>query len=707
MAALAPDRGTEREPTAGADKLPEVSTRVVAVFLRYFEHRCGTKRTRAALARVGGPPLEYLLHPDNFVSLAYCERVARVLSEEAGDGRFLRKVGAYQFAHPDAFGLVPPWLRSFGSPRAYYRRYAKRAPLHNRLCEVRFEQKSATQAQIHHQSKKPETTRLLCDGRVGQLALAPTLWSLPPARVTELRCQVLGAPACVYDVEWVPSVRPVVRGFFAGGLGFVLGVLAGGLVWGGAALVFCALVAMMLAYRERAARSARHVRDAVEGAENSLEELKQRFDDVQRLKAETDEAHESLLAEMDRRERAEAALVEAQKLEAIGLLSGGIAHDFNNLLTVILNAAEMAKMRAKSLPELHPSLDAVSTAAGRAAALTRQLLTFARRQHVKPRVISIESHIEGLQPMLSRLVGEDIRIELALAKDPANVLIDPGQLEQVLLNLSANARDAMHGGGTLTFASHRKLLSRSEAAPLGNIAPGHYVVLEVSDTGEGMDDVTQRRIFDPFFTTKEVGRGTGLGLSTCHGIVRRAEGAITVSSERGRGTTFRIFLPEAEAMLDEENTLRGVPLGGVETLLVVEDDAPVRGITVQALSEAGYRVLEASSADQALAVSRREPQEIRLLITDVVMPGMDGHDLARELRLARPDVRVLFVSGHPHDVLVRHGLSSSEIHLLGKPFTTSDLVRTVREVLDERLDRRERGSEPPDAGAAAPATSAG
>jgi CheY-like chemotaxis protein len=322
-------------------------------------------------------------------------------------------------------------------------------------------------------------------------------------------------------------------------------------------------------------------------------------------------------------------------------------------------------------------------------------------------VISIESHVDGLQPMLSRLVGEDIRIELALAKDPANVLIDPGQLEQVLLNLSANARDAMHGGGTLTFASHRKLLSRSEAAPLGNIAPGHYVVLEVSDTGEGMDDVTQRRIFDPFFTTKEVGRGTGLGLSTCHGIVRRAEGAITVSSERGRGTTFRIFLPEAEAMLDEENTLRGVPLGGVETLLVVEDDAAVRGITVQALSEAGYRVLEASSADQALAVSRREPQEIRLLITDVVMPGMDGHDLSRELRLARPDVRVLFVSGHPHDVIVRHGLSSSEIHLLGKPFTTTDLVRTVREVLDERLDRREGGSEPPDAGAAAPATSAG
>ena len=215
-----------------------------------------------------------------------------------------------------------------------------------------------------------------------------------------------------------------------------------------------------------------------------------------------------------------------------------------------------------------------------------------------------------------------------------------------------------------------------------------------------IDEAPKRRIFDPVFT-RRVGAAPPRRFDPSLHRAPRGGGDHR-QLERVAAPTFHIFLPEAEAMLDEENTLRGVPLGGVETLLVVEDDAAVRGITVQALSDAGYRVLEASSADQALAVSRREPQQIRLLITDVVMPGMDGHDLARELRLARPDVRVLFVSGHPHDVLVRHGLSSSEIHLLGKPFTTSDLVRTVREVLAERLERRERGSEPPDVGATAP-----
>jgi signal transduction histidine kinase/ActR/RegA family two-component response regulator len=694
--------GHDEDPAAAAvpdDTAAEISTRVTSVFFRYFEHLHGRDRAEQAVSRIGGVPnLGYLLDPKNFVSLEYCVRFARVLTEDSGDPEFLRKAGHYQFTNPSMFGSAYYLLRSLGSPRQYYRVVTKLGPTYNRVGDQAIEELTDTYVRLRYRSIRPEGTRLLCEGRMAQLAGAPMLWGLPPAEAREIACQELGAPACVYEFRWTPSFRPIVRAAVGGAIGAPLfgtvGALSGaagaGPLGGAAGALVGALFALCLAYRDQSRKQMRHLADAAEGSAGSFAELQRRFEDVKRLGEETESARQALLSEMQKRERAEAALVESQKLEAIGRLAGGVAHDFNNSLTVILNCAAYMKLRATDPGELESGLDAISSAAERAADLTRQLLAFARTQVVDPRVVRVETHLRGTEKILARLVGEDIPVELRLSDQPSCVIIDSGQLEQVLLNLAVNARDAMPHGGSLRIATERVTVGDGAAAvPIG-LVPGPYVVLSIADTGTGMDEATKLRVFEPFFTTKESGKGTGLGLASSHGIVRQARGAITVESVRGEGTTFRIYLPRVE----EEPTAAQVSLppssrDGTETVLVVDDDRMVREIMARALGEAGYRVLLASDGHEATEVASAEAGEIDLLVSDVVMPTIDGLKLAEILRKTRPALRVLFVSGYPNEAIARRGALAGDVHLLAKPFSAEQLTGKVRAALD---DRRARGA---------------
>jgi two-component system cell cycle sensor histidine kinase/response regulator CckA len=381
------------------------------------------------------------------------------------------------------------------------------------------------------------------------------------------------------------------------------------------------------------------------------------------------------------RRRLEAQLLHAQRLESIGRLAGGVAHDFNNLLTAILGYAELARV---DLPEGHParaSLRQVQAAAERATALTRQLLAFARRQVIAPARLDLNQLVLDLHPMLERLLGEDIELATRTETGLWPVRADASQIEQVVLNLAVNARDAMPEGGRLVVQTSNAVLERTIDRG-EEIAPGRYVLLEVSDTGCGMDEPTLARAFEPFFTTKPQGRGTGLGLSTCYGIVRQSGGHVFGSSEPGRGTTFKVFLPIATGEFEEPLVAEQDPeQHGEETLLLVEDDALVREVAVLALRSRGYTVLEAANGLEALEKSREHAGEIALLVSDMRMPGMGGRELAERLERERPDLRVLFVTGFTEDEGLLEGGGGEERAVLQKPFTASSLARKVRQVL--------------------------
>jgi signal transduction histidine kinase/ActR/RegA family two-component response regulator len=638
-----------------SDTAPEISTRVVSVFFMYFQRLHGRERLQRAVDRIGGEPsLDYLLDPENFVSLEYLVRVANVLTEEAGDPQFLRKAGEHQLDDPRMLGFVFYLARSLGSPKLYYRLAVKTAPSFNRVGEMSVEELSDRHARLRYRSRKPEGTRLICEGRIGQLASAPTVWGLPPAEVRELECQVLGAPACVYDIRWLPARRPLLRALAGSAVGLAAGATAGGL---GAALTggaVGALAALAAVYRTESREKSRRIMDSVEASSRAMAELQRRF--------------EELSDEMRRRERAEAALVEAQKMEAIGRLSGGIAHDFNNILTVILSSADFARKRIAAPADVRANLDEIEGAATRAADLTRRLLAFARREIVEPRVLDLADSVRQLDGLLRRLLGEDVRLALDLAPERLCVRMDPTQLQQLLLNLAANARDAMPTGGVLRVETR---------------ATGGQVLLTLADTGVGMDEDTRRRVFEPFFTTKETGKGTGLGLATCHGIVHQAGGTITVDSAPGQGTTFRISLPR-----DGSAPIAATPVPpralrpGSETILVAEDDPHVRRVIAHTLGGGGYRVIEAASAPEAISLAGAEPGQVHLLVSDVIMPELDGRALADQLRAARPGLRALFVSGYSNEVISSRGVLDQGLRLLRKPFTSDELLAKVRAVLD-------------------------
>jgi PAS domain S-box-containing protein len=392
----------------------------------------------------------------------------------------------------------------------------------------------------------------------------------------------------------------------------------------------------------------------------------------------------NLFEDITERLQLEERLLQSQKMESIGRLAGGIAHDFNNLLVPIIGYVDLSLSSLAPADKLYVDLQQVRRAAERAADLTRQILAFSRRQLLEMRLLDLNELVRNFQQLIHRLIGEDILLQTLL--DPALVRVraDPGQIEQVLLNLVVNARDAMPNGGALTIETANVYLDpQYVAAYADEQAPGPYVLLAVSDTGHGMDAATRNLIFEPFFTTKAVGKGTGLGLSTVFGIVKQHQGLIWVHSEPQKGATFKIYLPQAvEATHAPPEPSATSPLAGMETLLVVEDDAMVRQLICESLHAYGYYVLQAVDAADALRRAAAHPAPIQLLLTDVIMPGMNGRELYQRLVALRGDLRVLYMSGYAGDTIVRHGILEAGIDFLQKPFTITDLARKVRQVLE-------------------------
>lgn len=394
--------------------------------------------------------------------------------------------------------------------------------------------------------------------------------------------------------------------------------------------------------------------------------------------------YEGSLEDTTERKMLEEQLRQSQKLEAVGQLAGGIAHDFNNLLTAILGYSDLAIRRLNAEDPLHRNLSEIKRAAERASSLTSQLLAFSRKQILQPKVINLNSIVSDMDRMLRRLIGEDIDLLTKTEPELGSVKADPGQIEQVLLNLAINARDAMHEGGKLTIETANVSLGGEYAVRHVGNASGDYVMLAVSDTGTGMDDETRARCFEPFFTTKEVGRGTGLGLSTVYGIVTQSGGNIWVYSEVGRGTTFKIYLPRIDTAADEtaSDARSAQTTRGTETILLAEDDDSVRKLACEVLEMGGYQVLEAANGGAAFLICERHEGRIDMLLTDVVMPEMSGRELWGRLNSMRPGMRALYMSGYTGTAVVRNGVLACDTNFIQKPFSPEGLLQKVRQVLD-------------------------
>jgi nitrogen-specific signal transduction histidine kinase/CheY-like chemotaxis protein len=390
-----------------------------------------------------------------------------------------------------------------------------------------------------------------------------------------------------------------------------------------------------------------------------------------------------MLTDVTGRRQLEDQLRQAQKMEAVGMLAGGVAHDFNNLLTIISGYSQLILNGLPPGDANHYSAEQILKAGERAAALTRQLLAFSRPQVLQPRVLDLNKLVTGLSTLLRRVIGEDVDLQLALRPELGRVSADAGQIEQVLMNLVVNARDAMPKGGTLTIETANVDLDESYSARHMAVKPGPYVQIAVSDNGGGMDEVTQARLFEPFFTTKGAGRGTGLGLSTVFGIVKQSGGNLDVYSVPGRGTSVKVYLPRIDqpAVLEAESTGRPVATGS-ETVLLVEDEEMVRHLVRETLVRAGYKVLDTSDPVEGRRLSESYRGTIHLLITDVVMPKISGRELAGELVARREGMKVLYMSGYTDHAIVNTGILHKEVAFLQKPFTPAALTAKVREVLE-------------------------
>ncbi len=389
-----------------------------------------------------------------------------------------------------------------------------------------------------------------------------------------------------------------------------------------------------------------------------------------------------VIVDVTQRRQLEQQLQQAQKMEAIGRLAGGVAHDFNNIITVITGYSDLLLRSLEETSPLRRIVEEMKRAGERAALLTSQLLTFSRKQAIEPRLLDVNAVIADAERMLRRLIGEDIQLLTRLNPETGAVRADPGQLQQVLINLVVNARDAMPQGGTLTIETDPIELDAASAHRYLTLRPGPYVKITVSDTGCGMDADTMAHIFEPFFTTKGPEKGTGLGLATVYGIVTHSGGHISVTSEVGRGTTFTIYLPRVVPEPQREAPSSGSALGGTETVLVAEDEPTVRHLIGEILRHKGYTVLEASNGIEALEMARRYSGPIHLLLTDVVMPQMNGNDLARWLQSERPKTKVLLMSGYSSHATVGDNLVRSSLPFLSKPFHPQELVARVRQILD-------------------------
>jgi len=398
----------------------------------------------------------------------------------------------------------------------------------------------------------------------------------------------------------------------------------------------------------------------------------------------------AVLEDITERRTLEGQVRQASKLEAIGGLAAGIAHDLNNLLSVILGYSELLTADLKEGDPLRADLGEIEAAGLRAVDLTHQMLAFSRQQVLQPKIIDLSEIVRGMERMLRRLIGEDVELVAMCAPQPAKIVVDPGQMEQVIMNLVVNARDAMPKGGKLTVATSEIVFDAAYAASHVGVAAGPHVLLTVSDTGTGMAPATLARMFEPFFTTKEIGKGTGLGLATVFGIVNQSGGTIAADSHPGKGTTFRICFPASDQTavpLTSLATSDRRPARGSETILLVEDDAGVRGLACNILRKYGYEVLEAQSGGDAFLLCEQQATKIHLLLTDMVMPRMNGRELAKRLLAVRPSMKVLFMSGYADDAVMLHGPLDPTFEFLQKPITPEMLARKVREVLDAKGTR--------------------
>jgi len=404
-----------------------------------------------------------------------------------------------------------------------------------------------------------------------------------------------------------------------------------------------------------------------------------------RLEAMKASIEQTVLKRTEELRRSEDQLRQSQKMEAVGRLAGGVAHDFNNMLTVINGYCGLSLKNVDADSDLRRNFEEIEKAAERAASLTGQLLAFSRKQVLKPRIINLNNVISGMEKMLRRLIGEDVEFSTSFEAALGNVKADPGQIEQVILNMAVNARDAMPRGGKLTIGTANVVFDQKTRLRNRYLETGPYVMLAISDTGVGMTEEVQAHLFEPFFTTKGIGRGTGLGLATCYGIIRQSEGDIRVYSEPNCGTTFKIYLPRADAAASASAARPGdvVPKGN-ESVLVVEDEAAVRRLTTSVLRDCGYRVKEACDGTEALELMKTG-QCFDLVVTDVIMPRMSGRELYDRLKVTNPAVKVLFMSGYTDDALALHGVLESEFAFIEKPFSPSRLGRKVRETIDQTV----------------------
>jgi signal transduction histidine kinase len=376
-------------------------------------------------------------------------------------------------------------------------------------------------------------------------------------------------------------------------------------------------------------------------------------------------------------------LRQTQKMEAVGSLAGGVAHDFNNILTTILGYSELLIQKLPTEDPIHTMVEAIHRAGERAADLTRQLLAFSRKQVMEMKLSNLNTIVNDMGKMLGRLIGEDIVMELATSEPIGNIMADVGQIEQILMNLAVNARDAMPCGGRLTIATGETDRDDEQTLIRASAKGDSYAILTVSDTGEGMDHDVRERIFEPFFTTKEMDKGTGLGLATVYGIVKQHNGYIDVYSKPGQGTTFKIFFPVKsgrvkEKIIDQTTTMAH----GTETILVVDDDSTVRRLIAHTLVPLGYTLMEASCGREALEICRTTPEKIDLVLSDVIMPGMNGRELIEHLKQKRPEIKTLFMSGYTDNILAKHGILESKIVVINKPILPISLANTLRAVLD-------------------------
>ena len=391
----------------------------------------------------------------------------------------------------------------------------------------------------------------------------------------------------------------------------------------------------------------------------------------------------AVLMDVTGRRQLEEQLRQSQKMEAVGMLAGGVAHDFNNLLTIIAGYSQLILNNLGPNDPNRHSAEQILKAGERATALTKQLLAFSRRQVLQPKVLDLNQLVKSLTAMLQRLIGEDIDLRLSLWHELGRVSADPGQLEQVLMNLVVNARDAMPKGGTLTVETQNVELDQNYAASHRNMMPGRHVLLAVSDTGQGMDEATRARLFEPFFTTKAADKGTGLGLSTVFGIIRQSGGSVEVYSEPTKGTSIKVYLPRIDqpVSLEAEEAKRQTARG-TETILLVEDDEMVRNLVRETLEREGYHLLDAADPTEARRIADNYKDAIHLLITDVVMPKVSGRELAEQLTKRRSDLKILYMSGYTDNAVVNGALLEKDVAFLQKPFTPATLTQKVRQVLE-------------------------